>query len=205
MGELLLMNNSNQMSTYEELYREYLDDRTLVLNDEINENVIEDFVLYILKWNKEDLNLPVDARKPIKVYISSPGGNVFDGNILSDVIEASKTPIIGIAMDLVASAAFHVYISCHERISYKNSAFLLHDGEIAIENSRKKAKDTMEFLNEGSEREKQHVLNHTKITEEFYDSIYESEFWLYATKAKEFGIVDKIIGEDITIDDVLIR
>ena len=43
----------NQSSAYEEMYREYLEDRVLVFNDEVNDSMVEDIVLYILKWNKE--------------------------------------------------------------------------------------------------------------------------------------------------------
>ena len=204
MGELIaLANAGNQLSTYEELYREYLDDRTLVLNDEINENIIEDYIMYILKWNKEDMDLPVDKRKPIKLYISSPGGNVFDANIFVDIIEVSKTPVWGIALDLVASASFHIYLACHERYAFKNTAFLQHDGEIAIENSRKKAKDTMIFFDQGEVRLKEHVLAHTNMTEEFYDSIYSDEYWFYAQRGKELGVVHKIIGDDCDFDEIL--
>ena len=54
------------------------------------------------------------------------------------------------------------------------------------------------------ERTKQHVLKYTKMTEEFYDKHYDQEYWMYANdKGKEFGMVDYIIGEDCTIDDIL--
>ena len=175
----------------------------LFLNCEIDENVIEDYIMYILKWNKEDTGLPVECRKPIKLFISSPGGNVFDANVFVDVIEASKTPVWGVALDIVASASLHIYLACHVRIGFKNSAFLQHDGEIAIENSRKKARDTMSFFDEGDLRLKNHVLHHTNMTEEFYDSIYTDEYWYYAQKGKELGVVHKIIGEDIDLDEVL--
>ena len=200
---ITLASPGNQMSTYEELYREFLDDRTLVFNDEVGDNVIEDFIMYILKWNKEDQNLPVDARRKIKIFISSPGGSTFSANIMVDVILNSKTPVIGIGLDLVASAAYSIYLACHERIAFKNSAFLQHDGEVALENSRKKARDTMRFFDEGDKRLKEHVLTHTNIDEEFYDSIYTDEYWVYAQKAKELGIVHKIVGEDVPLDYVI--
>lgn len=198
-----ITSGNSQDSAYDELYREYLDNRTLFLNNEIDENIIEDYIMYILKWNKEDMNLPRESRKPIKLFISSPGGNVFDSNIFVDVIESSKTPIIGIALDIVASASFHIYIACNERIAFSDSAFLIHDGEIAVENSRKKAKDTMAFFDEGDIRLKNHILRHTNIDEEFYESIYESEFWYYAQRGKELGVVHKIVGEDVDLDYIL--
>ena len=121
-----------------------------------------------------------------------------------DVIENSKTPIIGVCFDMCASAGFYIYITCHERIAFKNSAILEHDGDISIENSSKKAKDVMAFFETMDQRLKEHVLKHTHIDSEFYDSIYETEFWFFANdKGKDLGVVDKIIGEDVDIDYIL--
>ena len=202
MDGLLIANTSNQMSTYEELYREFLDDRTLFLNGEIGEGAIEDYVMYILKWNREDKDLPVEARKPIKIYISSPGGNVFNANNMIDIIEQSKTPIIGICLDLTASAAYLVLLACHMRYGFKNSVFLQHEGELAIENSRSKFKQTAEFFDTQEQSAKEYILEKTNITSEFYDEIYDQEFWMTSKKAMELGVIDGIIGTDIDIDDL---
>lgn len=205
MGELITLAGAgaNQMSVYEELYREYLEDRVLVINDEIHDGSIEDYVLYILKWNKEDLNLPAENRKPIKIYISSPGGNVFNANILVDIIMASKTPVWGIGLDLVASAAYLVYLACHERYAFNNTAFLQHEGDIAIENSRSKAKSSVEFFNYQEERVKDFILSRTTMTSEYYDSVYETELWMYSEKAKALGVVHKIISVDCDLESIV--
>lgn len=203
MDGLLIADSGNQMSTYEELYREFLDDRTLFLNDEISDNVIEDFVMYIIKWNKEDKCLPCDARKPIKLYISSPGGNVFNANNLIDIIEQSKTPVTGICLDLAASAAYLVLLACHLRYGFKNSVFLQHEGELVIENSRSKFKQTAEFFDTQEEKAKEFILRRTKMTPEFYDEMYDNEFWMSSDKALELGVIDGIIGKNIDIDELL--
>ena len=202
MGDILLATNGNQSSLYEELFREFLEDRTLFLNDEIGEGAIEDYVMYILKWNKEDKDLPIEARKPIKLYISSPGGNVFNANNMIDIIEQSKTPVIGICLDLTASAAYLVLLACHMRYGFKNSVFLQHEGEIVIENSRSKFKQTANFFDTQEQKAKEYILRKTKMTSEFYDEIYEVEFWMDSKKAMELGVIDGIIGEDIDIDDL---
>lgn len=199
---ITLASSASQMSTYEELYREYLDDRILILNDEISENVIEDYIMYILKWNRDDKNIPADVRKPIRFYISSPGGSVFDANILCDIIAQSKTPVIGIGLDLIASAAYLIYLACHIRYSFKNSVFLQHEGEMSIENSRSKFKQTAEFFDSQEKTAKEYILSRTNMTPEFYDEIYEQEFWMTADKAKSLGVVDYIIGEDCDLDEV---
>ena len=67
-----------------------------------------------------------------------------------------------------------------------------------------KAKDTMKFIENLDERVKQHVINNTKITAEFYDSIYDTEYYLFANdNGKELGCVDYIIGEDTPINTIL--
>ena len=78
----------------------------------------------------------------------------------------------------------------------------MHDGSVTINNSTSKAKDTMKFVEELDSRAKEHVLSRTTMSEEFYDNHYDVEFFLYADKAKELGIVDKIIGKDCTLDDI---
>ena len=200
LGAILDTTNN---TLYDEIIKSFLDKRILVLNTEIDDRILGNYILYILKWNKEDENIPVDKREKIKIYISTPGGSTFSAWSLIDVIEASKTPIVGICFDMCASAGFYIYIACHERIAFKNSSILEHDGDIAIENSSKKAKDVMAFFNKMDQRLKEHVLKHTKIDNDFYDSIYETEFWFFADKGRELGVVDKIVGEDVDIDYII--
>lgn len=190
-------------SAWDELYKEYIEDRCLVLNATIDDNVIEDYVMYILKWNKEDKDIPVEKRKKIRFLITSPGGNSFNGNILSDVIMQSKTPVVGIALDLVASAAYIVYLACTERIAFETSVFLQHEGELSMENSRSKFKQTVEFFDTMEEKAKNYILSRTNISSDFYDEIYEQEYWMDVNRAKELGVVHKIIGVDCDIDSAL--
>ena len=155
-----------------------------------------------MKWNQQDKGLPKEHRTPITIYINSNGGDSIVAMQLVDVIKMSITPVKIVGMSLVASAAFHIFIAGHERISFSNTIFLMHDGSVTINNSTSKAKDTMKFVEELDSRAKEHVLSRTTMSEEFYDNHYDVEFFLYADKAKELGIVDKIIGKDCTLDDI---
>lgn len=199
---LVTLDSETNESAWDKLYKEYLNNRILVLNAEINDDVIEDYVMYILKWNREDLHIPVEKRKKITFLITSPGGNSFNGNIMSDVILQSKTPVIGVALDLVASAAYLVYLACDERIAFKTSVFLQHEGDLSMENSRSKFKQTVEFFDTMEERAKEYILSRTTMSSEFYDSIYEQEYWMDVNKAKDLGVVHKIIGVDCDIDEI---
>ena len=203
MSDVLLpiQNNTNE-DFYGEIIRENLDNRILVFNDQVDENVIENYVLRILKWNREDENIPVSCRKRIMLYIDCPGGETITGLNFVDVIRQSETPIVGVAFSLAASMGYHIFIACHERIAFKNTVLLQHDGELIVQNSSSKAKDTMQFFDKMDKRLKEHVLSCTKMTEEFYDKIYDQEYWIFADDAKELGIVDKIIGQDCSLNEI---
>ena len=46
-------------------------------------------------------------------------------------------------------------------------------------------------------------LARTTMSEEFYDEMYNKECYMYANKeGKEHGCVDKIIGEDCSMEEI---
>ena len=65
-----ILDTSNDNTFFFFLFRDYFNNRILILNDEINENLIEDCIIYILKWNQNDKGLSADDRKPITIYIN---------------------------------------------------------------------------------------------------------------------------------------
>lgn len=188
----------------EELLSQLLNKRILIFNDSVGMDTLEQITLHILKFNMEDKDLPAEKRKPIRLFIQSPGGSVVNGFNLIDVIKASATPVYTICFANCSSMAFHIFISGHKRYAFKNSILLNHDGEVSLSNSGSKAKDTMRFFENLDERVKNHVISHTNISSEFYDSIYEKEYYMYADDdGRKLGCVDFIIGEDVSIDAIL--
>ena len=67
MNEFILPVNGGQSDVYDELMREFLNNRTLVFNDDVDDNVIENYIMHILRWNKEDIGLPIhpNGRYPL--------------------------------------------------------------------------------------------------------------------------------------------
>lgn len=195
---------TNDSPLVDDLLENLFDNRAIVVNDEINKFVLENITLQITKFNFDDRDIPVERRKPIKLLLQSPGGNCIEGLNVVDVIKSSKTPVYTVCFSKCCSMAFHIFIAGHKRFAFSNSVLLNHDGEITLQNSGSKAKDTMLFIDELNKRLKQNVCDHTNITDEFYDSIYEKEYYMYANaKGKELGCVDHIIGEDVTLDSIL--
>ena len=205
MAELMtLLGSGGNDDLYTEIIKDNLDNRVLVFNDEVNDSLIENYILYILKWNREDKNIDPSKRKKITLILNSPGGDCMVGfGGMVNCIEESKTPVVAVGMGLVASMAFHIYITCKERFAFKDTILLMHDGEQSAASSGGKFKDIARFFENMDQRTKDHVLKYTNIDEEFYNNHSDREFYIYADDAKKLGCVDKIIGVDCDIDEII--
>ena len=98
---------------------------------------------------------------------------------------------------------YHILISCHKRYTFPNSVLLQHDGEVLLQNSTSKARDTMKFFDSMEERIKKHVLENTGIDEEMYQKIYKQEYYMFPEEAKSLCCIDYIIGQDCDLTEIL--
>ena len=189
--------------SFDKLINSELKERKIYLNEQIDENVIENAVLHIMKFNKEDKGTPVADRKPIRIYLNSPGGSVVDGLALVDVIIQSKTPVHGILLGMAYSMAGYILIVCDERYAMEHSSILIHDGTAGGMTSGNKFKDLAKFYESLDKKTKNIIVSRTKISPELYEEKRDREFYFFADEGKTLGVVDKIIGIDCELDDVI--
>lgn len=198
---ILEIGSKNEM--IDEIVREYLDRRILIFNEDINDSLLEKYMLQIIKWNKQDKDIPVDKRKIITIILNSCGGDTLSGMMFLGLIKQSITPIKCIVMGMAASMASYIPCVCSESFGFEYSVICIHDGITMIGNTSRKANDVMDFYQKCDDKMAQILFDNTKIDAEFLDKIADREYYIFADKAKELGIIDKIIGVDCTLDEVL--
>lgn len=180
-----------------------LKQRKLFLEENIMPLFVDDIVRYILQFNREDVDIPVEERQPILLYLTSNGGSVTSGFKLIDAILNSKTPVYTINFGQQYSMGFLIGLAGHKRFASKNATFLMHDGQNFVWDSSLKVQDQVEFQKRVNKRVREYVLERSNISEKEYDSKVRIEWYLFAEEAKEKGFVDYIIGEDCDIDCVV--
>lgn len=109
------------------LYYKNKEARMIWLFGEIDAATI-DLVSVIIEYNKEDEGIEIEKRRPILLYINSPGGLLVESLAISDAILNSQTPVHGIVVGECSSGATIVYSACHKRFAYPSASFLLHQG-----------------------------------------------------------------------------
>ena len=193
------------LSLEDQFDEEDISERRLWLNEDIDSCVIGTIVFSILRYNRldEENGVPEDKRKPIYLYINSPGGSVSDGYGLVDAIITSKTPVYTINLAMCASMGFLIFIAGHKRFSMPHAQFLMHDGSTSGWDSTAKMKDRMEFETiQLEEMTKKYILSRTRISENLYKEKYRCEWYFLPEEAKENGVVDAIVGQDCEMKDV---
>ena len=191
---------------YSETYEiKDLAERRLFINGEIDDEVIDTIVYHILNYNREDKDIRPEDRKPIILYINSPGGSVYSGYALISAMQCSKTPIYTVNQGMCASMAFLIFLAGKKRFSMQNSTFLMHDGQSgAMFETTSKLRDRVEFeTGQLEQHTKEYVLSRTSIDEKFYDEKYRVEWYMLPHEAKKYSICDYIVGEDCTIDEII--
>ena len=173
--------------------------RTFFLSDNVdNESVgklIWEMLYQINEDNEKDKKEKDYKRDPIKLYINSCCGTIYDMWALIDVIQNSKTPIYTYCMGYAMSAAFNIFLAGHKRYCYKHSTFMYH--QIHCKRSGK-YQDLLEDRVEMDNLNKQiedYVLERTNLTKEDIADIREKkkDFYIHSDKAIEYGIVDEVL------------
>lgn len=204
-----MIEENNIQTTYSLCYEdkfsnEDIEYRHLFLNCGVDNDIIESIVYHILRYNMLDRDIPIEQRKPIYLYINSPGGDLVSCFSLIDAIIASKTPVFTVNIGECSSAGFLIFIAGAKRYTMPHSQFLLHDGETGAIDSMSKVKDKLEFdLNQLIPMMKQFVLDRTKIEKKHYERNFRAEWYFLADDAIKFGIADYIVGRDCGIEDIL--
>lgn len=93
--------------------------RRIIYIDEIKETAIN-------KWIRIFTLLEFMSKEPITIYLNSPGGSVYDGLALFDVIRDSKCRIKTIGMGKIMSMGIILFCAGDKREVKENTTFMAH-------------------------------------------------------------------------------
>lgn len=179
---------------------ELLEDRRIYLTSNIGSGTIEYVNTLIEKFNYEDdkNNVPVEERKPIKLYINSYGGSIYDGLSIVNTILTSKTKVIGICSGYVMSMGLGIYVACHERWAMLYTNFMYHE---LSSSASGRAEEIKRATQEHERLQKMYddiLTSRTSLSQKKLNSVKKSanDWYFDVYEAKKYGLVHKIIGVD---------
>ena len=179
------------------MYYKGLCDRVIWLDDVVNEVTALPITRMILLWNKQDekMKIPVEERKPIKIFIYTCGGGVEEIFHIADIIDLSKTPVYTYNMGIALSAGLDILISGHKRFALKNSKALYHSGSAGIQGTAEQVQSQTAQYSKQLEVLNNRVLERTKISKDLLKKKKKTEWYITGQEQADLGIVDEIITD----------
>lgn len=174
--------------------------RIIWLDSEVDSEAL-DIISKIIYWNREDKDIPIEERKPIKIYFLSPGGELEIEQAIVSAIHLSKTPVWAVGMGMVASAASLIYLSCSRRLALPNTYFIFHQGSCSnVSGNFDEVQAAMEDYKRSVEKLTTFYIENTDYSEEDVRSKITHDWYIYLDEAIEKHIVTDIVEN---IDDIL--
>lgn len=175
-------------------YYQYEEDRIFWVTGEINDGLL-DLVRAIIKYNKEDKDIPVEERKPIRVFIDSPGGDVCALWTTIKAIEISKTPVYTINYCTAFSAAADLLASGHKRYALPGTSVMVHSGSCVFGGTMEQAENMKKHFDKLGKKITDYFLSHTKVDVKTFKKKAPSDWYFDEQEALENGIIDEIISD----------
>lgn len=183
-----VIEQTNRGTTAYDLYSRLLEDRIIFLTGEINDataNLVVGQLLYLETK---------DSTKDISLYINSPGGSVSAGFAIYDTINYIKCDVSTICVGLAASMGAFLLSSGTKgkRFALPNSEMMIHQPLGGVSGQASDIKIQAEHILKIKKKLNECLAKNTGQPYERIEKDTDRDFFMSATEAKEYGLIDKV-------------
>ena len=174
-----------------DIFSRLLNDRIIVLSDEVNDTTASIVVAQLLFLEGQDPD------KDISLYINSPGGSVTAGMAIYDTMQYIKCDVSTICMGMAASmGAFLLSAGAKgKRFALPNSEIMIHQPLGGARGQATEIKIVADHILKTRERLNRILAENTGRSIEEIARDTERDNYLTAQEAMEYGLVDKVIAK----------
>ena len=134
-------------------------------------------------------NLP-DSVSQIILRVNSPGGEVFEGMAILNMLRAHKAKVIAVVDGLAASAASFIAVGCDETVMSPGTQMMIHSPSVIDWGNAaqlRKTADVLDSLEAGM------IEIYTgKAGEKDWAALLAEETWLTTSEAMQMGLADRV-------------
>ena len=172
-----------------DIFSRLLDDRIIVLSDEVNDATASLVIAQLLYLEGKD------AEKDINLYINSPGGSVTAGLAIYDTMQYIKSDVSTICMGMAASKGAFLLSSGQKgkRFALPNSEIMIHQPLGGAKGQATEILIAADHIKRTRENLNRILSENTGKPLEIIEKDTERDNFMTATEAMEYGLVDKVI------------
>lgn len=172
-----------------DIFSRLLNDRIIVLSDEVNDATASLVVAQLLYLEGQD------PEKDISLYINSPGGSVTAGLAIYDTMQYIKCDVSTICMGMAASMGAFLLSSGTKgkRYALPNADIMIHQPSGGAQGQATEIEITAKHILKTKEKLNKILAENTgKPIEEIAKDTDRDNF-MSAEEALEYGLVDKVL------------
>lgn len=172
-----------------DIFSRLLNDRIIVLSDEVNDATASLVVAQLLFLEGQD------AEKDIALYINSPGGSVSAGFAIFDTMQYIKCDVSTICMGMAASmGAFLLAAGTPgKRYALPNSEIMIHQPLGGAQGQASDIRIASEHILRTRDKLNKILSAETGKPLEVIEKDTDRDNWLTAEEACEYGLIDKVL------------
>ncbi len=173
-----------------DIFSRLLNDRIIVLSDEVNDATASIVVAQLLYLEGQD------AEKDISLYINSPGGSVTAGMAIYDTMQYIKCDVSTICIGMAASMGAFLLSSGAKgkRFALPNSEIMIHQPLGGARGQATEIKIVADHILKTRDKLNRILAENTGRSVEEIARDTERDNYLTAQEAMEYGLVDKVIA-----------
>ena len=172
-----------------DIFSRLLNDRIIVLSDEVNDATASLVVAQLLYLEGQD------PEKDISLYINSPGGPVTAGFAIYDTMQYIKCDVSTICMGMAASMGAFLLSSGAKgkRFALPNSEIMIHQPSGGAQGQATEIEITAKQILKIRERLNKILADNTGKPIDIIAKDTERDNFMSADEALDYGLVDKIL------------
>ena len=172
-----------------DIFSRLLNDRIIVLSDEVNDATASLVVAQLLYLEGQD------PEKDISLYINSPGGSVTAGMAIYDTMQYIKCDVSTICMGMAASMGAFLLSSGTKgkRIALPNSEIMIHQPLGGAQGQATEIEIAAQHILRTKKKLNSILAENTGKTIEQIAADTDRDNWLTAQEAQKYGLVDKVL------------
>ena len=172
-----------------DIFSRLLNDRIIVLSDEVNDATASLVVAQLLYLEGQD------PEKDISLYINSPGGSVTDGFAIYDTMQYIQCDVSKICMGMAASMGAFLLSSGAKgkRFALPNSEIMIHQPSGGAQGQATEIEITAKQILKIRERLNKILADNTGKPIDIIAKDTERDNFMSADEALDYGLVDKIL------------
>lgn len=172
-----------------DIYSRLLKDRIIFLAGPIIDPVANSIIAQMLFLASQD------SKKDIQLYINTPGGSVTAGLAIYDTMQYVKCPISTVCFGLAGSMGATLLAAGEKgkRFALPNAEILLHQVAGGVTGEAVEIEITARQIIKIKDKLNKILADHTGQPLEKVEKDTDRDFYLSASEAKEYGIIDEVI------------